>query len=369
MKCYKILTELCLYIFQIEWNFLFQLITVALCAGVSSADLAREGRQKGDTKVQGGIDFTGCQNDPKTGFCCIEKDEEITSLQKDPILECKHKNIEKCHYTYVTQFDTAQEEVCEEIFEKSCQVTFKQQAFNETVKKCYKPIEKVCDGSGPKQCKTVYESACTTRYIEKQPGKFVGDTNCEKLPIEICGSGCTTNEGAEECHDKVITSLVDIPEETCDLNPQKTCRFITKLVPKLKPKPECTIIPKETCQLKFTQPKPVSKVLKTRWCQDPTPAESDDSYQEGPNTPPLITSGTSNVETFNEPPLAFYGGNQGPPSNQAQALYGAPPQQKQGGRRGRQGRKQGQGGQRRRQQQQLQEQQQFQAQLIQDQIV
>ncbi len=326
----------------------------------------RTGRQqKGSGQVQGGIDFTGCQPDPKTGFCCIDKDEEITSLQKDPILECTHKNIEKCHYTYVTQFDTAQEEVCEENFEKTCQVTFKQQAFNETVKKCYKPIEKVCDGNGPKQCKTVYESACTTRYIEKQPGKFVGDTNCEKLPIEICGSGCTTNEGPEECHDKIITSLVDVPEETCDLNPQKTCRFITKLVPKLKPKPECTLIPKETCQLKFTQAKPVAKVLKTRWCQDPTPAENDDTYQEGPGTPPLITSGTSQVESFDEAPLAFYGQQGGPggPGGQPQpppALYGAPApggQQKQGGRRGRQGRRQ-RGAQRRRQQEQQRFQQQ-----------
>lgn len=330
-------------------------MALALCACLTSADLAREGRQKkGETKVQGGIDFTGCTPDAKTGFCCIEKDEEISSLQKDPILECTHKNLEKCHYTYVTQFDTAQEEICEENFEKTCQVTFKQQAFNETVKKCYKPIEKVCDGSGPKQCKTVYESACTTRYIEKQPGKFVGDTNCEKLPIEICGSGCTTNEGAEECHDKVITSLVDVPEETCDLNPQKTCRFITKLVPKLKPKPECTIIPKETCQLKFTQPKPITKVLKTRWCQDPTPADNDDSYQEGPNTPPLITSGTTNVESFDEPPLAFYGQGPGDQSQQTPALYGAPPQgQQKQGRRGRQGRRQGQ---RKRRQQQLQQQ-------------
>jgi hypothetical protein len=195
----------------------------------------------------------------------------------------------------------------------------------------------------------VYESACTTRYIEKQPGKFVGDTNCEKLPIEICGSGCTTNEGAEECHDKIITSLVDVPEETCDLNPQKTCRFITKLVPKLKPKPECTIIPKETCQLKFTQAKPISKVLKTRWCQDPTPAGNDDSYQDGPNTPPLITSGTNNYESFDEPPLAFYGqGGPGGPNEQPPALYGAPAPKP--GRRGRQGRRQG--GRRRRQQQQ-----------------
>jgi len=345
---------------------IFQFITVALCSGLSLAD--HQGKQN---KVQGGIDFTGCKPDPKTGLCCIDKDEEITSLQKDPILECTHKNIEKCHYTYVTQFDTAQEEVCEENFEKTCQVTFKQQAFNETVKKCYKPIEKVCDGSGPKQCKTVYESACTTRYIEKQPGKFVGDTNCEKLPIEICGSGCTTTEGAEECHDKIITSLVDVPEETCDLNPQKTCRFITKLVPKLKPKPECTIIPKETCHLKFTQPKPVPKVLKTRWCK-----ENDDTYKEGPGTPPLITSGTSQYESFDEAPLAIYGQQGGPggPGDYVQpppALYGAPGpgnQQKQGGRRSRQGRRQG--AQRRRAQQQQQqrfEQQQFEQQQFEQQ--
>ena len=26
-------------------------------------------------------------------------------------------------------------------------------------------------------------------------GKFVGETECEKLPVEICGAGCTTEEG------------------------------------------------------------------------------------------------------------------------------------------------------------------------------
>merc|ERR1712183_314950 len=73
---------------------------------------------------------------------------------------------------------------------KTCQITFKQQAINETVQKCYKPLEKVCNGQGPEECRTVYESSCTTRYVEKQPGKFVGDTACEKLPVEICGAGC-----------------------------------------------------------------------------------------------------------------------------------------------------------------------------------
>lgn len=247
--------------------------------GQQSTQLARAGRQQGDA-VQGGVDFSGCQNDPETGLCCVEKEETVTTIQKDPILECTHKNVEKCHYTYVTQFTPAQEEVCEENFEKTCQITFKQQAVNETVKKCYKPLEKVCNGQGPEECRTVYESSCTTKYVEKQPGKFVGDTKCEKLPVEICGAGCLTEEGAEECHDKTITSLVDVPEEVCDLNPQKTCRFQTKLVPRLKPAHECTVIPKETCNLKFSSPQEVEKPLKTKWCLDPTPAVPGETYDE-----------------------------------------------------------------------------------------
>merc|ERR1712113_1228808 len=242
----------------------------------------RAGRQDdGDVpEVQGGVDFSGCETDPDTGFCCVEKEETVTSLEKEPILECTHKNVEQCHYTYVTQFTPSQEEVCEENFEKECSITFKQQAFNETVKKCYRPTVKVCNGQGPEECRTVYDSSCTTKYIEKQPGKFVGDTACEKLPVEICGAGCTYEEGDEECHEKVIASLVDVPEEVCDLNPQKTCRFITKLVPKLAPKHECTIVPKETCNLKFSQPRQVPKPLKTRWCLDPTPAAPGESYDE-----------------------------------------------------------------------------------------
>ena len=125
------------------------------------------------------------------------------------------------------------------------QITFKKQATNETVKKCYKPMVQMCDGepAGSRQfdpsdpdviCKTVFESECTTRYRlaqrnairglpcdvrkifgfaqknncdshfrEKQPGKFVGDTECTKLPIELCGTNaCKAEEGEEECHNK-----------------------------------------------------------------------------------------------------------------------------------------------------------------------
>jgi len=246
--------------------------------GQEQPQLSRVARQQGS--VPGGVDFSGCVTDPETGLCCVEKEETVTSLEKEPILECTHKNTEQCHYTYVTQFSPVPEEICEENFEKQCSITFKQQAYNETVNKCYRPVEKVCNGQGEEVCQTVYESSCTTKYVEKQPGKFVGDTGCEKLPVEICGAGCTFEEGEEECHEKVITSLVDVPEEVCDLNPQKTCRFVTKLVPRLSPKHECTIVPKETCILKFTQPQQVEKPLQTRWCLDPTPAAPGELYDE-----------------------------------------------------------------------------------------
>merc|ERR1712038_643372 len=243
------------------------------------AQRVRQGRQEAPA-VQGGVDFSSCEQDRETGLCCVEKLESIQTIEKDPILECTHKNVEQCHYTYVTQFKPSQEEVCEENFEKTCQITFKQMAVNETVKKCHKPIEKVCNGQGPEECRTVYESSCTTKYVEKQPGKFVGDTSCEKLPVEICGAGCVTTEGSEECHDKEVTSLLDVPEEVCDLNPQKTCRLQTRLVPSLKPEHECTIIPQEICNLKFTNPEQVDQPLKTKWCLDPSEPAPGETYDE-----------------------------------------------------------------------------------------
>ena len=45
-------------------------------------------------------------------MCCVFKEEETTTLQKDPLLECNHKEVEKCHYTYVIEFIPVQEAVC-----------------------------------------------------------------------------------------------------------------------------------------------------------------------------------------------------------------------------------------------------------------
>ena len=207
--------------------------------------------------------------------CVLSSDVLIQSIINE---NDNYRNIETCHYTYITAFKPTNEEVCEENFDKQCSITFTQKAFNETVRKCYRPVEKICDGNGPEVCQTVYESACTTKYTEKEPeGKLVGDTSCEKLPVEICGAGCSYEEGEEECHDKTLATVVEVPEEICDLNPQKvifgvsvyfgspklvsdirlfflqTCRLVTRLVPRLEPTRQCTIVPKETCQLTFSR--------------------------------------------------------------------------------------------------------------------
>jgi len=230
--------------------------------------------------VPGGVDFSQATR-TADGRLCVIKEEKVETVSKDPILECKHKNVEKCHYTYITFFKPAQEETCEENFEKSCQITFKQEAVKETIRKCYRPVEKVCNGQGERECRTVYESSCSTRYVDQGDGSFVGDTRCEKKPVEICGQGCVSQEGPEECHDKQLDTLVDVPEETCDLNPQKTCRLVTKLVPSLRPKQECTTVPQETCSLKFSQPQRLEKPLRTEWCLDDEAEAPQASYTSG----------------------------------------------------------------------------------------
>ena len=74
--------------------------------------------------------------------------------------------------------------------------------------------------------------------------------------------------------------MVDVPEETCDLNPQKTCRLATKLVPRLKPKHQCTVFPTNVCQLKFTTPRVEKKPLRSEWCLDESPVVPGETYNE-----------------------------------------------------------------------------------------
>ena len=115
------------------------------------------------------------------------------------------------------------------------------------------------------------------------------------LSFVLCDSdrycaGCRLEQGEQACHDKTVTSLLDVPEEVCDLNPVKTCRFSTRLVPHLSPTQHCTTVPKEVCTLKFTQPRQVSKPLRSKWCLDTSTGPAPDTAQNklGQNQEPKL---------------------------------------------------------------------------------
>ena len=240
------------------------------------------------------IDFSSAVEDPSTGLKCVLEEATVDTFEKERLLTCTHSMIQVlhlraslyhvstltffspqvCHYTYVTQFRPHRVEECSEYYEKTCSIVFSEKATNETVRKCYKPVEKVCNGQGPEECRTVYESSCTTKYVEKQPGKFVGDTGCERLPVEICGAGCTFEEGEEECHEKTISASITVPEEACDLQPQEKCQGVYKLVPFLSPSQECKQVPREVCTFGVLKGEPGEKPITTKWCYDPE-AETD----------------------------------------------------------------------------------------------
>ncbi len=42
-----------------------------------------------------------------------------------------------------------------------------------------------------------------------------------------------------------LSTMYQIPEEKCDLEPKRTCKHVTTLVPKLQPSEECVDVPKE----------------------------------------------------------------------------------------------------------------------------
>ena len=195
----------------------------------------------------------------------------LQHFRKDPVLSCVHKKVEKCHYTYTTQFIPVTEEVCDPHYEKRCTITYKQVAQNDTLVHCYNPLVRKCEEAeeGEEECRDYNETSCTTRYVEKSPGKFVGDTACEKVPVNYCTSeSCSMVPGPQECHDKVVTSVVDHPEEHCDLVPQKTCRHKTTLVPRLRPEPECVEVPQEVCDVKYVNVRVEKVPYQTLWCQD-----------------------------------------------------------------------------------------------------
>lgn len=267
----------------------------------------RGSRQRGNNGDEVALDIGSIA---AAGERCIDKVVMVQETEYDDVITCKHSYSEKCHTTYATDFTPQQEEKCEENFKKSCFIEYKKQAADEPVQFCFTPLVKNCDIPGPTECSTEYTSECVTRYEEHdvaddvaecvdeveekcedvtqgyttseqctkwpirkcnvQSGnakKYSPQTECKKVPFELCGPGsCPVEPGAEECQERTQTVVVEVPEETCNLEPQKICKHVTKLVPHLVARENCIDIPKEVCSRSRTNPRKVDKPIVKKWC-------------------------------------------------------------------------------------------------------
>ena len=116
-----------------------------------------------------------------------------------------------------------------------------------------------------KDCKSWPKQVCSLE--KKSVRKVSPDTECRKIPVELCGPrGCGFSEGAEECREKVKTVIFDKPEEECTLQPRESCKVVTKLVPHLKNTESCVDVPKEVCTTAHTNPRPVRHPVIRTWC-------------------------------------------------------------------------------------------------------
>jgi len=245
---------------------------------------------------------------------CIDKIEHVEEIEYDEVEECHHSYDKKCHTSYSTEYESQQEEECDDNYKKECDITYSPHATNVSVAVCMTPLIKDCNLSGPEVCRTEYISECwtsndphtvvddvpkcKTEYVEKcevvQSG-YVSEekckkwprevctiakelrsksnpvTKCEKVPQQLCGpAGCGFVPGPEQCHEEIKTVVTDIPNEVCDLTPQRRCSHVTKLVPKLTPVEECVDVPKEVCQKAKGNPRKVLKPITKKWCYVPS---------------------------------------------------------------------------------------------------
>ena len=108
----------------------------------------------------------------------------VEVIEYDDVVQCDHSYDKRCHTTYVTNYESQQEEECDDNYRKNCYIDYEKIAFNETVEICRTPLVKICDVKGPEICRTEYETECWT----KQEVHDVEDdvVSCETVVEEKC---------------------------------------------------------------------------------------------------------------------------------------------------------------------------------------
>jgi len=263
--------------------------------------------------------------DPETGRKCYKKMMLTEYTDYTDVMTCVHKSEERCHTSYVTDFEGHQEQKCDEKFEKRCTIYYENVAQNDEVEVCKTSTCHDCTRQGPEECETVYDTVCETirkvhdveddvvncATIEEEKcedvpdGPFLRKQQCDKWPVQKCSvekvkvrkttpetscreeprrlcapRGCF-EEQCTTCENQVKAVVVAKPVEECDLEPQKTCRHVTKLVPYLRAVEECVDVPQEVCGVSRVDPVKRKRPSIQWWCVDP-----EDVHDVFPTTQP-----------------------------------------------------------------------------------
>ena len=194
-----------------------------------SQSLASRAQRQGAADVDVSFPSVAGASPGSDGKRCIDKVEMVEETEYDDVVQCDHSYDKRCHTTYVTNYESQQEEECEENFRKNCFIDYEKIAFNETVEICRTPLVKDCDVQGPEICRTEYESECWTKPEIHQVEDDV--VSCETVVEEKCEdetSGYTTNT-------------------KCSKWPREVCSVRRAVVRKVSPLTQCRKEPRQFC--------------------------------------------------------------------------------------------------------------------------
>ena len=118
-----------------------------------SQSLASRAQRQGAADVDVSFPSVAGASPGSDGKRCIDKVEMVEETEYDDVVQCDHSYDKRCHTTYVTNYESQQEEECEENFRKNCFIEYEKIAFNETVEICRTPLVKDCDVQGPRICR------------------------------------------------------------------------------------------------------------------------------------------------------------------------------------------------------------------------
>ena len=96
------------------------------------------------------------------GLECVKKMMMTEYTEYEDTITCVHKVEERCHQSYVTDFEPTQQRECDQKFEKRCSIYYEDVAVPDVVEVCNTGISYNCDKEGPSECETIYDTVCET---------------------------------------------------------------------------------------------------------------------------------------------------------------------------------------------------------------